>query len=48
MDVEEAREFIRSHNQAVLATWRRDGGIQMSPVLIGIDAEGRGIVSTWA
>ncbi|HEX2028635.1 MAG TPA: PPOX class F420-dependent oxidoreductase [Nitriliruptorales bacterium] len=46
MDVETARDFVREHPRAVMATFRQDGGLQLSPVLVGIDADGRAIVST--
>ena len=45
MDLEAAREFMREHHRAVLAT-RRPGGIQQSPVLVNVDAEGRAIISS--
>ena len=45
MDLEAAREFMREHHRAVLAT-RRSGGIQQSPVLVNVDGEGRAIVSS--
>jgi len=44
--VGEARAFIRSHHQGVLATLRRDGRPQLSPVLIGVDDDGSLIIST--
>jgi len=43
---EAAREFLRTHHRAVLATLRADGRPQMTPVGAGVDAEGRVIVST--
>lgn len=46
MDLDRARDFMREHHRAVLATWRRDGGVQQSPVLVTIDAGGRAIVSS--
>lgn len=46
VDLERARDFMREHHRAVLATRRRDGGIQQSPVLVNVDADGRAIVST--
>ena len=46
MDVEEATAFIREHHRAVLATTRRDGCPQLSPVSVGIDAEGFAVIST--
>jgi PPOX class probable F420-dependent enzyme len=46
VDLDEARAFLRDHHRGVLATRRRDGGPQLSPVLVGIDGEGRATVST--
>ena len=46
MDLDRARDFVRRHHRAVLATRTRNGGIQQSPVLVGVDAEGRLIVSS--
>jgi PPOX class probable F420-dependent enzyme len=40
-------EFLRARNQAVLVTRRRTGGVQMSPVTFGVDADGRVVVSTY-
>ena len=41
-----AREFLRVHHRAVLATFRRDGRPQLSPVGATVDAAGRVVVST--
>jgi PPOX class probable F420-dependent enzyme len=46
VDLDEARAFLREHHRGVLATRRADGGIQQSPVLVNVDAEGRGIISS--
>ena len=46
MDITVAQEFLRAHEQAVLATWRRDGRLQMSPVTVGLDGAGRAIISS--
>ncbi|MGH7611822.1 MAG: PPOX class F420-dependent oxidoreductase [Candidatus Dormibacteria bacterium] len=46
MTPEEARDFIRQNHRSVLATRRRDGGAQLSPVLAAVDPEGRVVVST--
>lgn len=46
MDLDEAREYIRTHHHAVLATLRRDGTPQMSPVGAAVDDDGRVIVSS--
>ncbi|MGA8015310.1 MAG: PPOX class F420-dependent oxidoreductase [Candidatus Dormiibacterota bacterium] len=43
---EQALEFIRDNHRAVLATRRRDGGTQLSPVMATVDAENRVVVST--
>jgi PPOX class probable F420-dependent enzyme len=45
MDLDQARDFARSHHRAVLAT-RSARGIQQSPVLVGVDGEGRLTVSS--
>jgi hypothetical protein len=41
MDIAVAQQFLREHENAVLATWRRDRRLQMSPVTVGLDAAGR-------
>lgn len=46
MDAERVREFVRSNHRAVLATARRDGRPQLSPVLVGVAGDGRLAVST--
>lgn len=46
MDLDRAREFTRSNPRAVMATWSSSGGIQQSPVLVGVDDEGRFVVSS--
>ena len=48
MTPDEARAFLREHHNAVLATFRRDGRPQMSPVGATVDEQGRVIVSTRA
>jgi PPOX class probable F420-dependent enzyme len=46
MDVEGALRFVAENHHAVLATVRRDGSPQLSPVTAGVDDDGRVIVST--
>lgn len=46
MDLERAREFMRAHHRAVLATTRTDGRPQLSPVTVGVDDAGRVMIST--
>ncbi len=43
---DEARTFLRANHSAVLATFRRDGRPQLSPVAAGVDDEGRVEIST--
>jgi PPOX class probable F420-dependent enzyme len=40
MTPEEARDFVARHHRAVLITRRRDGGLQTSPVTVGVDDDG--------
>jgi PPOX class probable F420-dependent enzyme len=46
MDVAEALAFVRDNPRAVLATRRRDGRPQLSPVVCAVDADGLVVVST--
>jgi len=46
MQLEGAREFIRVNHRAVLATNRSDGRPQLSPVTVGVGADGRVLIST--
>jgi PPOX class probable F420-dependent enzyme len=43
---EDVLDFIGEHHHAVLATYRRDGQVQLSPVAATVDADGRVVVST--
>ena len=45
-DPDQAREFASRHHHAVLATHTGPAGIQQSPVLVGVDAQGRFIISS--
>jgi PPOX class probable F420-dependent enzyme len=40
MDLDAARDLLRTQHRAVLATWRRDGTPQLSPVTVGVDEQG--------
>jgi PPOX class probable F420-dependent enzyme len=46
MDLDTAREYVRGHHKAVLATLKSDGTPQLSPVTVGVDADGRIVVSS--
>jgi PPOX class probable F420-dependent enzyme len=46
MQLDRAREFMRVHHRAVLSTFRSDGLPQLSPVTVGVGADGRALIST--
>jgi PPOX class probable F420-dependent enzyme len=48
-DVDRAalEEFIRPRHHAVLSTFRSDGGVQMSPVTIGVATDGSVLISSY-
>ncbi|WP_203984879.1 PPOX class F420-dependent oxidoreductase [Sphaerisporangium rufum] len=46
MDLDRAREFIRANHRAVMYTRHADGRPQLSPVTVGVDADGYVVVST--
>ena len=46
MDITTAKEFLAGHHWGVLATRRKEGSLQMSPVTVGIDSAGRAIISS--
>lgn len=45
MDLDQAVDFVRSHHRAVIAT-RSPGRLHQSPVLVGVDEEGKLTVSS--
>jgi PPOX class probable F420-dependent enzyme len=44
--IDSAKEFLLKHHWGVLATRRKDGGLQMSPITPGLDANGRVVISS--
>jgi PPOX class probable F420-dependent enzyme len=46
MSPDDARKFVASNHRAVLITRRASGGLQTSPVLVGVDDEGKAVIST--
>ena len=46
MDITEALDYVKANSHAVLSTLRKDGTPQLSPVTVGVDAEGRVVIST--
>jgi PPOX class probable F420-dependent enzyme len=47
VDLDTLLEFVRPRHRGTLATRRRDGSPQMSPVSCGVDSRGRIVVSTY-
>ena len=46
MDLDAALRVVREQHHGVLATRRRDGAPQMSPVSVGVDADDKLVIST--
>ena len=46
IDVSAALEFLTQHHWGVIATRRKDGGMQMSQITVGLDDERRAIISS--
>jgi PPOX class probable F420-dependent enzyme len=46
LTAEEVRAFIRTNHRGVLATTRKDGEPQLSPVTVGVDDDGSLMIST--
>ena len=46
MDLDEARAVVAQQHRAVLATMRKDGTPQMSPILVTTDDQGRLVASS--
>jgi PPOX class probable F420-dependent enzyme len=46
VDLDKAREFIKENSRAVLATQRRDGRPQMTPIVAAVDDQGRLMISS--
>jgi len=46
MRLDRAKEFLKNHHHGVLATRRKNGELQMSPVTCGLDGEGRAVISS--
>jgi hypothetical protein len=43
---DKAREFVASNHRAVMITRKSTGGVQTSPVTVGIDSDGKVVIST--
>jgi len=43
---DDARSFLEQHHRGILITRRASGGLQTSPVSVGVDGDGSVIIST--
>jgi PPOX class probable F420-dependent enzyme len=46
MQFDRAKEFLKNNHHGVLATRRKNGDLQMSPVTCGMDPQGRAVISS--
>lgn len=46
MEMDPAKEFLKKNHWGVLATRRKNGQLQMSPITVGLDSEGHAIISS--
>jgi len=46
VEIERAKEFLQEHHWGILATRRKNGNLQMSPVTVGLGSVGRAIISS--
>src|SRR6266550_743962 len=46
VSIDSAKDFLTKHHWGVLATRRKNGSLQMSPITPALDAEGRVIISS--
>ena len=46
MNVDDSREFVKKNPRSILATRRRDGSVQMSPILAAVSDDGRLMISS--
>lgn len=46
VEIDRAKEFLKNHHEGVLATRRKNGSLQMSPVTCGLDSSGCAVISS--
>ena len=46
IEIDKVKEFLTKHHWGILATRRKNGNLQMSPVTVGLDEQGRAIISS--
>ena len=46
VEMDHAKQFLAKHHWGILATRRKNGQLQMSPVTVGLDGNGRAVISS--
>ena len=46
MEIEVAQAFLRKNHWGILVMRRKNGSLQMSPVTVGLDEQGRAVISS--
>ena len=46
IEIDHAKAFLRKNHWGILTTRRQNGDLQMSPVTVGLDNEGRAVISS--
>jgi PPOX class probable F420-dependent enzyme len=46
IEIDHAKRFLTNHHWGILATRRKNGSLQMSPVTVGLDSAGRAVISS--
>jgi PPOX class probable F420-dependent enzyme len=46
VDIDKALDFVKKNPRAILATRRKDGSPQMSPIILAVDDDGRLLISS--
>ncbi|MGH7854455.1 MAG: TIGR03618 family F420-dependent PPOX class oxidoreductase, partial [Candidatus Binatia bacterium] len=46
VEIDHAKQFLTKNHWGILATRRKNGQLQMSPVTVGLDGAGRAVISS--
>lgn len=46
VEIDHAKQFLTKNHWGILATRRKNGQLQMSPVTVGLDSEGHAVISS--
>ena len=46
IEIDHAKQFLTKNHWGILATRRKNGQLQMSPVTVGLDSDGRAVISS--